>query len=190
MTSATKHLLLAGLIAVSSATAFAQTPASASAPVPGGPGMGRMAHGDPAKFEAVRAERHAKVMAALKAKLQLSAAQEGAWTTFASAMQPPARPAADRAQLRAEMEKLTTPERIDRMQAMKAQRDAEMTRRADATKTFYAVLTPEQKKTFDTETAHLMHGGASPGRGPGGRGPGMGPGAGMGMGYGPGPARN
>ena len=35
------------------------------------------------------------------------------------------------------------------MQAMKAQRDAEFAKRADAT-TFTAALTPEQQKIFDT----------------------------------------
>ena len=137
MKHAYKHLLIASLITAFGATAYAQAPAGAPAPGPGGPGMGRMAQGDPAKFEAYRAERQGKVMAALKAKLQLSAAQESAWTTFAAAMQPPARIAADRAQFRAEMEKLTTPERIDKMQAFKAQRNAEMTKRGDATKAFY-----------------------------------------------------
>ena len=57
------------------------------------------------------------------------------------------------------MEKLTTPERIDQMQALHAQREAEMKKRGDATKTFYAGLTPEQKKTFDAETARFMAGG-------------------------------
>jgi Spy/CpxP family protein refolding chaperone len=33
-----------------------------------------------------------------------------------------------------------------------------MDRRAEATKAFYAQLTPEQKKTFDAETARMGHG--------------------------------
>jgi Spy/CpxP family protein refolding chaperone len=48
---------------------------------------------------------------------------------------------------------------------------AEMTKRDDAVKAFYAVLTPEQQKTFDAEHArlaaqrdHARHGG--PGRTP------------------------
>mgnify|MGYP000387936472 CR=1 FL=1 len=57
---------------------------------------------------------------------------------------------------RAAMAKLSTPERIDQMQALHAQRDAEMKKRGDATKTFYAGLNAEQKKTFDAETARFM----------------------------------
>jgi Spy/CpxP family protein refolding chaperone len=76
---------------------------------------------------------------------------------------------------RAEMDKLTTPERLDKMRAMHKERmatmEAAMDKRADATKTFYAVLSPEQKKTFDAEHAKMgmrdegerrMHGGADP----------------------------
>jgi protein CpxP len=159
-----KHLWVAGLLAGMSAAVFAQ--ATPPAPPAGGPpphermhrgpqhGGKHAAHKpDPAKF----AEFMAKRQAALKDKLKITAAQEGAWTSYTSALKPPAqRPArADRA----ELEKLTTPQRIDRMQAMKAQRDAEMTKRADATKSFYAALSPEQQKVFDAEAFRRPHAG-------------------------------
>lgn len=101
-------------------------------------------------------ERHAKHWADLKGKLKLEAGQESAWTTFAQSMQPSGQRMAhpDRATL----QKLTTPERIDQMQAHKAVRDADMQKRAEATKTFYAALNAEQKKVFDTETARMMQG--------------------------------
>ena len=51
---------------------------------------------------------------------------------------------------------MTTPERLEQMQAHKAQRDAQMKKHADATKTFYAALNSTQKKVFDTETARAM----------------------------------
>ncbi|WP_298209512.1 Spy/CpxP family protein refolding chaperone [Acidovorax sp.] len=103
-------------------------------------------HGD-------RAQRHAKHLAELKTQLQLTAAQEPAWTTFTTALQPGERPARlDRQG----MDKLTTPERIDRMRALRAQHAAEADRRGDATKTFYAALTPEQQKTFDAKAHHRM----------------------------------
>ena len=57
----------------------------------------------------------------------------------------------------AELEKLSTPERIDKMMAFKAQRDAQMQKRADATKAIYASLTTEQKSVFDQHTAKYMN---------------------------------
>jgi periplasmic protein CpxP/Spy len=179
-----KHLLIAGLLATFGLASVAQTPAAPPVAPPGGPMMGRMAQGDPAKMQAQRTERHAARMTALKAKLQITPAQEGAWTAFGAAMQPPARTLEQHAQFRAEMDKLTTPERIDKMQALKAQRDAEMAKRADATKTFYAALSPEQKKVFDTESLRMGRMGRNGGH-HGGPGMGMGPGMGPGMGMGP-----
>lgn len=100
------------------------------------------------------AERQAKHLAELKTKLKLDATQESAWKTFADAMEMPKDSAVwpDRGA----MAKLSTPERIDQMQAMHARMEAEMKRRGDAAKTFYAVLNAEQKKTFDAETARHM----------------------------------
>ena len=107
---------------------------------------------NPAKMKAMMAKRHAS----LKTKLNITAAQEGAWATYTQAMQPPARmgqrPSAEQ---RAEFAKLTTPERIDKMRAMRTERMAEMSKamdqRGDATKALYAVLSPEQQKTFDSQ---------------------------------------
>lgn len=103
--------------------------------------------------EGGHAQRHAKHLAELKAQLKLTAAQEPAWTTFTTAMQPGERPARLDRQ---DMDKLTTPERIDRMRALRAQHAAEADRRGEATKAFYAALTPEQQKTFDAQ-AHRGH---------------------------------
>ena len=182
-----KHLLVASLMASFGMAAFAQMPpaggpGSAGQERMGGPMMGRMGQGDPAKMQARMAERHTRHMADLKVRLQISPAQENAWTAFAASMQPPARAKVDRDQFRAEMEKLTTPERIDKMQALKAQRDAEMTQRASAVKTFYATLTPAQQKVFDLES--LNHG--RMGRHGGAHGMGMGHGMHMGHGMGAG----
>lgn len=101
-------------------------------------------------------ERHQAHMAqratALKAQLKLTPAQEPAWNTFTASMQPGER----QARLdHKDMDKLTTPERIDRMRAMRAQHAAEADRRGEATKAFYAVLTPEQQKTFDARAQHM-----------------------------------
>ena len=121
--------------------------------------MGSMHHGDPAKM----AERVNSHLSALKNKLHITASQEGAWSTFTSAMQPPAKMTALRPD-RAEQDKLTTPERIEHMNAMKAQRDAEMTKRNEATKTFYAALSPEQQKVFDANTMGHGRGHGGPGK--------------------------
>lgn len=56
-----------------------------------------------------------------------------------------------------ELEKMTTPERIDKMMALKAERDTEMTNRMIASKTFYGSLTPTQQKVFDTHTQNFLH---------------------------------
>lgn len=152
MKSAHKHLIATALLATLGLTAIAQTPPPANAAAGTPPAAGhRMGHGDrdPAKMKEYMAKRQAE----LKAQLALTPAQEGAWTAWTAAMQPPAgmkRPDP------AEMQKLSTPERIDRMRAMRTERNAEMDKRADATKTFYAALTPEQKKVFDAKA--MRHG--------------------------------
>ena len=68
---------------------------------------------------------------------------------------------------RAELAKLSTPERLDKMKAMRTEMTSEhnsrMEQRDQAVKTFYATLTPEQKKIFDTESSKHKggHGGKS-----------------------------
>ena len=90
----------------------------------------------------------------LKQALQITASQEPAWNAFVASMAPPAqgmqRPSRD------EMAKLTTPQRLERMQAMKAQHDQHMAARVEATKRFYSALTPEQQKRFDAESHRFM----------------------------------
>lgn len=102
------------------------------------------------------AERHSQRLSALKTKLQLTASQEPAWKVFADAMQP-AKDLGDRPD-RAAMAKLSTPERIDQMQAWHARMESAMKQRGDAAKRFYAELSTEQKKVFDAETARHMAG--------------------------------
>jgi len=142
-----QSLLLAGVMATATGAAFAQMDGG----MMGHDGMHQM---DPAK----RAQMHAKHLANLKAKLKITASQEAAWNTFADSMKPPADMMGKRPD-RAEMEKLTTPERIDKMQALHkehmAAMEAMMNKHAEATKAFYAVLSPEQQKTFDAETAKM-----------------------------------
>lgn len=145
-----KHLLAAAMLAALGAGAVAQVPTPATV-APGGQRAEMVAHrghhgGDRMERKQLRQERR---LAALKLKLQLSPAQEGAWTAWTTAMKPPAnlqRP--DRAELR----RLPTPERIDRMRALRSQRMAEADRRGDATKAFYNQLSADQKRVFDLES--------------------------------------
>lgn len=154
MNTTSKRLFVATVLAAAASLSMAQAPATPAAGGPGaGPGMGRMEHGDPAKRHAAMAERQAKHQAELKEKLKITPAQEGAWNNFTQSMKPPATP--PQRPNREEMAKLTTPERLDRMQAMKAQRDAEMGKRTEAVKSFYGQLNAEQKKVFDSETARM-----------------------------------
>ena len=178
-------LLLAGIMASATLAATAQTvapavPAAATAPAkPAGHHGDHMGRHDPAKMQTRTAQHQAE----LKAKLKLTPAQEGAWTTFTASMQPPAHRARMTPEQRAEMDKLTTPERIDKMRALRSQRMAEMNtsmdKRGEATKTFYAALNADQKKVFDSQ--RMGKGGMNGMRGQSG----MGHGRGDGMGHGP-----
>ena len=166
MKLSSKHLLLTTLMATCGFAAFAQT----ATPAPAGAQtqmQDKMHRGDHSSMRermfGNHQERVAKRQAELKAKLKITPAQESAWTTFTAAMQPPAGGMMGMRhdpKVKAEMEKLTTPERIDKMQAMRAERmktmGAEMEKRGAATKAFYAVLSTEQKAVFD---AVSMHGG-------------------------------
>lgn len=94
-------------------------------------------------------QRMAERQAAFKAELQLTPEQEPAWHAFVARTQPQARPA--RQGTREDWAQLTTPQRLDRMQALKAERDAAMLQRTDAIKSFYAALSAEQQKVFDSK---------------------------------------
>jgi periplasmic protein CpxP/Spy len=170
MKFSSKHLLLATLMATCGFAAIAQN-TTAPAPAAGAGAQpqvhDRMLRGDGSSIRermfGSRQERMDKRQAELKAKLKITPAQEGAWTTFAAAMKPPAGRMMDMRhdpKVKAEMEKLTTPERIDKMRALRAERmaimNAEMDKRGAATKAFYTVLSSEQKAVFD---AVAMRGG-------------------------------
>lgn len=107
--------------------------------------FGQQAKGD---YQAKRAAH----LTALKDKLQLAPTQEAAWSTFTQTMQPGPRPdGVERKAMREDFANLTTPERLDRMQAMAEKRQARMADRAAAVKSFYAQLTPAQQQVFDAE---------------------------------------
>ncbi len=113
-------------------------------------GQGRPGKMDSAKWETMMAKR----AEALKAQLKLTAEQQPAWNTFLAAMKPDTTAMSQRP-AREELDKLTTPERIDKMRSLRDQQhkdaQAAMDKRDQATKTFYNSLNAEQKKVFDTQ---------------------------------------
>ena len=156
-----KHLILTTLMATCGFAALAQN-TTPTAPAAGAqPQMqDKMHRGDHSSMRermfGNHQERMAKRQAELKTKLKITPAQEGAWTTFTAAMKPPAGGMMGMRhdpKVKADMDKLTTPERIDKMRALRAERmttmNAEMGKRGAATKAFYAVLSSEQKAVFD-----------------------------------------
>ena len=179
MTQHPKRLFLAGLLAASlGSVAIAQNAPQATAAQPAAGEASGRARMDPAQRQQRMAEHHAKRQAELKAQLKLTPAQEGAWNQYTAAMQPPA-PDARGPASRADFARLSTPERIDLMQKRADERHARMKQRGDATKAFYAQLTPEQQKSFDSRAQRA-------GRGEGWHG-GHGEHRGWGRGMGPGP---
>jgi Spy/CpxP family protein refolding chaperone len=151
-------LALAGALLLAGAGASYAQPAPA--PAPGGPEAGRhWQRPDPAQAAERRAQR-------LRDALQLRSDQEPALRALISATQ---RPAGMREQRRGEGETrtLTTPQRLDRMQARMAERQTRMAQHADAVKRFYAQLSPSQQRAFDT--LHEGRGGHGMRHGHGGR---------------------
>ena len=148
-----KHTLLAGLLATAGFATLAQT-----APPPSAPAPTQMQQHDPAQWRAKMAERHEQHMAKLKSELGITPQQQGAWNSFAEAWQPPAPPEHRMSphQMRAEFAKMTTPERIDKIRALRDRRAALMDQRDIATKTLYAALSPEQQQKFDKITLRMM----------------------------------
>lgn len=153
MNSLQRHLLVAGLVGSLGLAAFAQTqappPAAAQSQPPSADRAAQpQQHGDRMQKKVERK------LGKLKQQLQITAAQEPAWTAWAGAVKPGARM---QRPSRQEFAALTTPERIDRIRAARTQRDAEMDRRLDATKSFYTTLTAEQKKVFDDASLRFVH---------------------------------
>jgi periplasmic protein CpxP/Spy len=159
--------ILAGIVGVS-ATAIAQGMGPHHGMDPqlhaqhmGQRGQGAQAGADSKQWAERRAQRmekmhkrHAEHQAQLKSALKLTAPQEAAWNAYVAGTAPNP-PANAPGMAREDWSQLTTPQRLDKMQAFRAERDAVMAKRIDAVKTFYAALTPDQQKVFDTQA----HGG-------------------------------
>lgn len=89
---------------------------------------------------------------ALKAALQLTQAQEAAWTQFQTAMtMPKSSGKEERKAHREAFRSMDTLARLDWMKDMRSKRDAQMADRDQAIRSFYATLTNEQKQVFDSQ---------------------------------------
>ncbi|OHX11046.1 hypothetical protein BI343_05560 [Chromobacterium amazonense] len=132
MTKLLKPLIVAGLLLAGSSAVYADDAPAAM------PHQGWQM--DPAKREAMMA----KHMQMLHDKLKIQPQQEAAWKTFIASMK------SEHGTKPAENANETAPERMEHMMQT---HQAEMQKRLDALKTFYAQLTPEQQKIMDQ-----MHG--------------------------------
>jgi protein CpxP len=127
-----------GTMAAAAPSLVAQAPVTSSA-------SGQ--HGE--KF----AERMAKRQAALHDKLALTPAQEGAWQLFTARMQATAPTRSDVRSAKA----TTAPERAERKAAFLQVAQQRAASRVQPIKEFYAVLSPEQQKTFDSQFQGRHH---------------------------------
>lgn len=147
------HILISASLLLALNT-FAQSAPVAESQIPAAD-MGHMHNpGLMQKIRDMKGLRHAQHLEALKTTLKILPEQDSKWAAFANSMKPTG-PRLEKRTLE-DMDKLTTPERIDKMMVFKAKRDVELHQRADATKAFYAVLSDDQKKMFDQHTAKYM----------------------------------
>ncbi len=107
-------------------------------------------HGHAASMEAKQAkwqEHAAKRQARLAEALKLTPAQQSAWAAYQAAGKPGAAVRPEHGSRAT----LSAPARMEQRLAMAKQHIAVMETRLAALNTFYAVLTPEQKKVFDEQ---------------------------------------
>jgi len=160
----TRSFLSAGLLAAT------LTALAAPALAHGHCGMMWDQQGDPAAFQQKMAQRMEWRMNWLHDNLKLSPEQEPAWKTYVGKMQPPPAPTFNQEA----WSRLTTPERMEKMQEFATARQQRMNEHLAAVKEFYAVLTPEQKQIFDSHSFRPWDKKAGKRKSHKGYGPGMG----------------
>ena len=118
---------------------------------------------DPARLEKMwqhRLERFDAHMEQMKKRLELTPAQEGAWTQFVSAIRPSPKPgpALVSPQQWRETMQLKAPERMEKMLAIHEARHAQMLANVhlhlEAVKAFYPQLSESQQSVFDKLNWH------------------------------------
>ncbi len=144
----------------------------------GEPGMGmhemRDMHGmhdmhpgpmNPARMERMwqqHVERFDAHMAQMKKRLEITPAQEGAWSQFVAATRPAGKPEQTpmTPEQWQEMRQLKAPERLEKMlaqhEAHHAQMTAKMHQHLEAVKALYPQLSEEQQKVFDNISMRPM----------------------------------
>ncbi|PZN69369.1 MAG: hypothetical protein DM484_29850 [Candidatus Methylumidiphilus alinenensis] len=135
------------VFAVSSLLAGRQVlaePADASA----APGKQAPAAGEPKKCEHWK-EGKEKRLETLKSDLKLTASQEAAWTEWAGKIKGDRKGWEEKRKDFESLENLPAPQRLEKMLEFSKEHIAKQETVLAATKTFYAVLTPEQQQVFD-----------------------------------------
>ena len=152
MNTLRKNILIGLTVLGMGSVGLVQAQDQSPAPAP----EGRQAHAvSQEQRQANRTEHFAKRQAKLHDALKLTAAQEPAWNTYQAAIkQAPMAMQGDRAAWAG----LSAPARMEKMIALSKQHTAAMESHLAALNTFYAVLTPEQKKVFDAQTKGGHHG--------------------------------
>ena len=123
----------------------------------------------------MRGQRMQQRQQQLHDALKLNPEQEKAWGKFQESH--PAAMMQDRRPERADLSKLSAPERAEKMLELQKKHHDAMSQHVAALKDFYNQLTPEQKKTFDEQQMQRQPraGGARGPGGPGGPGRGQAP---------------
>jgi protein CpxP len=147
------YRVLAGLAALSAAASVSAA-SLAQEPPAGPPPAAAREHW--AEHARAHAEERAKV---LHERLKIRPDQEAAFQAFLASMRPdPGHRAMRHHDGEDAGAALTTPQRLDRMAARMAERQAAFQRRAEAIRGFYATLSADQQHVFDTMPRPMGHG--------------------------------
>ena len=114
------------------------------------------------QMQAKWSERAAQRQQKMREQLKLTPAQDAAFATYLAAVKPGAH--ADKVE-RDAWKTISAPARMEQHIAMSKNRIGMMETRLAALNTFYAVLTHEQKKTFDAQALRRGWGGKGHGKG-------------------------
>jgi protein CpxP len=161
-------------LALLAAPVFAQAPAPDAGP-----------QRDHAQMRQMMEQHRAAMARDLHTLLRIRPDQEAAFAAFQTSMGPTQDGRMHPHEDWTAMQRMTTPQRLDHMMARMDEHMARMRQRIEATKAFYAALSPEQQQVFDA--FGRLHGGRGGHRGWGGEGKGGWSGHGHGMGGAPPP---